>query len=368
MSDWDCSMLMKLNIGRIHIGYRVYVLLSTLLVMLVSYTDQAIAEAGKQNSNRIALVIGNANYPKRALRNSVNDAHAMAKALRDIGFEVIEKTDASQKEMNRAITAFGEKLKSDSVALFYYAGHGLQVRGHNYLIPIDAQISGEGSVKTESVDMDAVHEQITGNSSGLNIVILDACRNNPYEHRFRATGGSGLAQMDAPKGTLIAYATSPGKTADDGSGNNGIYTSELLKAINEPGMKVEDVFKTVRVHVAKATNDAQVPWESSSLTGDFYFREKPVALPEPPPKPVSTIDSATTELEVWKSAQQLDVVAGYEDYLEQYPTGRLAKMAKAAITKLNKAAVKPLPESPPETAAGQAIINEPTKTVVEPTK
>lgn len=361
-------MLIKLNIGRIHIGYRAYVLLSILLVMLVSYTDQAIAEAGNQNSNRIALVIGNANYPKMALRNSVNDAHAMAKALRDIGFEVIEKTDVSQKEMNRAITAFGEKLKSDSVALFYYAGHGLQVRGHNYLIPIDAQISGEGSVKTESVDMDAVLEQITGSSSGLNIVILDACRNNPFERRFRAAGGSGLGQMYAPKGTLIAYATSPGKTAVDGNDNNGLYTSELLKAVSMPGVKVEDVFKTVRVHVAKATNDAQVPWESSSLTGDFYFREKPVALSEPSPKPVPTIDPATTELEIWKSAQQLDVVAGYEDYLEQYPTGRLANMAKAAITKLNKATAKPLPEPQPKPTAGQVIINEPTKATVEPTK
>jgi uncharacterized caspase-like protein len=333
---------MGLKATKRHFGYRVRVLLSILLITLASFTDQSVADTRQSNSNRIALVIGNANYPEMPLRNPVNDAHAMAKALRDIGFEVIEKTDVSQKEMNRAITAFGEKLKSDSVALFYYAGHGMQVRGHNYLMPIDAQISVESSVKTESVDVDSVLEQITGSGSSLNIVILDACRNNPFERRFRGASGFGLAQMDAPKGTLIAYATSPGKTAIDGNDTNGLYTSELLKAFREPGMKVEDIFKTVRVHVAKATNDAQVPWESSSLTGDFYFREKSVALPEPPAKPANVatpvIDPATEELEVWKSARQLDEVVGYEDYLEQYPTGRHAKMAKASINKLKKKA------------------------------
>jgi len=232
---------------------------------------------------RVALVIGNNAYRESPLRNPANDARDMAAALRKLGFDVIEKRDASQKDMNRAIAQFGEKLNADTVALFYYAGHGMQVRGKNYLIPVDAQISGESTVRAEAVDMDAVLDQFA--ASPLNIVILDACRNNPFERRWRSIGG-GLAQMDAPKGVLMAFATAPGKVAADGDGRNGLYTAELLKALNEPGLKVEDVFKRVRARVSQRTADAQVPWESSSLTGDFYFRPgvavaNPTAQPAP---------------------------------------------------------------------------------------
>ena len=219
---------------------------------------------------RVALVIGNAAYPAAPLRNPANDANAIAARLRAMGFEVVLRTNVTQREFTRAVSQFGQALKPGSVALFYYAGHGMQVRGRNFLIPVDADIQSEASARSESVDLDLVLEQL--GPSRLSMVILDACRNNPFEGKFRTTRGSGLAQVDAPKGTLLAYATAPGKVASDGEGVNGLYTAELLKAMEIPGAKVEEVFKAVRVNVIKATAGEQIPWESSSLTGDYYFK------------------------------------------------------------------------------------------------
>lgn len=257
-------------------------------VVLLCCLAGAVMPVQAAAERRVALVIGNAAYKDAPLDNPVNDARDMADMLRRTGFEVIELINGTQKEMNRAIAKFGDRLRSDSVALFYYAGHGLQVRGKNYLVPIDAQISNETSIRVESVDVDGVLDQLA--SSELNVVILDACRNNPFERRFRAMGGGGLAQMDAPKGSLIAYATAPGKTAADGDGRNGLFTGELLKQMQRPGLTIEQVFKNVRREVARATRDNQIPWESSSLTGDFYFLpggRVPAAAPV-------TVTSATT--------------------------------------------------------------------------
>ena len=239
------------------------------LVVLAGLAFGALPSASAAE-RRVALVIGNAKYKEAPLTNPVNDARDMAAALQRTGFEVIMAIDATQKEMNRAIAIFGDRLTADSVALFYYTGHGMQVRGKNYLIPIDAEIKSESSVRVESVDVDGVLDQLS--TSDLNVVILDACRNNPFERRAnRSVGAAGLAQMEAPKGSLIAYATAPGRTAADGDGRNGVYTQALLKYVEEPGLTIEQVFKNVRREVAKATRDGQIPWESSSMTADFYF-------------------------------------------------------------------------------------------------
>jgi cytochrome c551/c552 len=224
---------------------------------------------GAVSEQRIALVIGNSKYKEKSLSNPANDARDMAVALRELGFDVIDKIDVTQKEMNRAIVQFGEKLNANTIALFYYAGHGMQVKGKNYLIPVDAEIASENSARAETVDVDTVLDQL--NRSPLSIVILDACRNNPFERRFRSTGG-GLAAMDAPKGTLIAYATAPGSIASDGTGRNGLYTQELLKAMRTNGLPVERMFKEVRRNVTRTSGDTQTPWEMSSLTGEFYFK------------------------------------------------------------------------------------------------
>jgi len=240
---------------------------AVLAIALCLAAGTALAET------KIALVIGNAAYAAAPLRNPVNDANAMASRLRAMGFEVALKTNVAQRDMTRAVSQFGQAIKPGSVALFYYAGHGMQVRGRNFLVPVDADIQSEASARSESVDLDLILEQL--GPARLSMVILDACRNNPFEGKFRTARGSGLAQVDAPKGTLLAYATAPGKVASDGDGANGLYTAELLKAMQIPGAKVEDVFKAVRVNVIKATAGEQIPWESSSLTGDYYFSPAP---------------------------------------------------------------------------------------------
>lgn len=311
-------------------------LLPPLLTAHAADNRNLSVQAGN-TEKRIALVIGNSNYKPNPLKNPVNDARDIAAALKKLGFEVIEKTDATQKEMNRAIAQFGEKLNANTVALFFYAGHGMQVRGKNYLIPIDAQIGSESAVRAEAVDMDAVLDQFS--ASPLSMVILDACRNNPFERKFRSAGG-GLAQMDAPKGTLIAYATAPGKTAADGDGRNGVYTSELLKALSTPELKVEEVFKRVRANVARSTGDAQIPWEASSLVGDFYFsqpRGENVSRPaQPSDLPVQVQDNQfAIELAFWESVEKSNKPADYEAYLKKFPSGQFAELAKTRASAMD---------------------------------
>jgi hypothetical protein len=194
----------------------------------------------------------------------------MAAMLRVLGFEVIEGENLSQREMEGDIRLFGSKIRDGGVGLFYYAGHGIQINGINYLVPVGATITTEEEVKYESVDVGRVLAQMDGARNSLNIVILDACRNNPFARSFRSAS-QGLASIDAPRGTLIAYATAPGSTAKDGEGKNGTYTEELLRNIRLPGLSIEQVFKKVRVAVVGRTNGIQTPWESSSLVGDFYF-------------------------------------------------------------------------------------------------
>ena len=303
--------------------------------------------AATNGEKRVALVIGNGKYLRYPLKNPANDARDMATALRRIGFDVIEKIDANQKEMNRAIALFGSRLASNSVALFYYAGHGIQVKGKNYLIPIDAQFESENTVRAETVDVDILLDQLS--SSPLNLVILDACRNNPFERRFRSVGG-GLAQMDAPKGTLIAYSTSPGKVASDGEGRNGLYTQELLKVIQSPGVPVEQAFKRVRANVALSTGDNQIPWEASSLTGDFYFlplrsRHSSVVSKETQDATEPQNRSWTLELAFWDSIKDSRNPNEYSAYLESYPNGRFQQLALARLKSLEKGASETVPSS-----------------------
>ena len=223
--------------------------------------------------SRIALVIGNSSYKSSPLQNPLNDANDMAVVLRKLGFSVQLKITADQRSMEDSIRTFGKELRSGSIGLFYYAGHGLQVYGRNYLIPIGADIETEADVKYEAVDAGRVLAQMEEAGNSLNVIILDACRNNPFARSFRS-GQKGLAKMDAPVGSILAYSTSPGSVAADGSGRNGLYTSYILKHMKEPGLKIEDMFKKVRLGVSKESGKKQTPWESSSLMGDFYFATK----------------------------------------------------------------------------------------------
>ena len=219
---------------------------------------------------RVALVIGNANYEHSPLRNPVNDARAMAVTLKSLGFEVTSACDQTQKQMKRAILDFGKALKRGGVGLFYYSGHAVQVGGNNYLMPINAMIESEVDVDIEGVRVDAVLARMESAGNRLNIVILDACRNNPFATQFKSLD-RGLSVMNAPSGTLVAYATAPGSVARDGEGENGIYTAQLIKHISQPGLTIEQVFKKVRTAVKESTGGEQIPWESTALEGDFYF-------------------------------------------------------------------------------------------------
>ena len=230
--------------------------------------------ASRGSENRTALVIGNSNYQFAKLPNAVNDADSLATELRRIGFDVIHKKDLNQQGMEEAIDAFGAKLKSrGGVGMVYYAGHGLQIGGENYLVPVRSDITKEKDIKYKSVHLGYLLDELEMAGNGMNIVVLDACRDNPYSTKYRSmkNGLAGIAI--APVGTYIAYATSPGGVASDGQGLNGLYTQELLKALRVPGLKIEDVFKIVRTNVRRASNNQQIPWENSSLEGNFYFRQ-----------------------------------------------------------------------------------------------
>lgn len=264
-----------------------------LIYILFTFLGLQVADGQSVVSgNRVALVMGNASYLSGPLKNTINDARAMASALESSGFEVILKENVlNQNEMKKAVREFGMRLKTGGTALFYYSGHGMQVKGFNYLIPTQAVMNIEQEIEYEALDMGFVLAYMESAKSDVNIVILDACRNNPFARSFRDTK-QGLSSMVAPTGTLIAYSTSPGSVASDGKQDNGLYTRALLTHMKQPGVKLEDVFKGVRADVLNQSHGEQTPWESSSLVGDFYFHQAsgvspaqasvvPVTMPEP---------------------------------------------------------------------------------------
>ena len=237
-------------------------------------TNAAIKEIGADK--RVALVIGNSAYDAQPLKNPVNDARAMAEALAECGFEVMMLENANKRRIEEAMRAFGAKLTPTSAGVFYFAGHGVQVGGVNYLIPLAAKIEKESDVEYEAVDAGRILNEFANAKAVMSIVILDACRDNPFSAATRSLT-RGLAVVKMPKdarGTLIAYATSPGDVARDGSGKNGLYTEELLRHMRTPGLRLEDVFKLTRVNVKTRSNGQQVPWENSSIDGDFFFMRK----------------------------------------------------------------------------------------------
>jgi len=222
---------------------------------------------------KLALLIGNAEYLNGPLDNPVNDARLIGATLKSLGFEVYIHENANQKTMKRAIRDFGKKLElagEDAVGLFYFSGHGLQSEGENYLSPIGAEVRNEADVEIEMVSANAILKQMDFARNGLNIVILDACRTNRFSRGFRSAQ-NGLADMAAPTGSILAYATAPDSVAYDGRGDNSPYAGALAEAMLMPNTPVEAVFKAVRISVINETDEKQVPWESSSLTGEFMF-------------------------------------------------------------------------------------------------
>lgn len=242
-------------------------------IIVLLFISILISNSNYSQEKRLALIIGNGQYQHGGiLLNPENDAEAIATELQNMDFEVIKHKNLGQNNMRRVIDNFGLRLKNYDIGLFFYAGHGVQAKGVNYLIPVDAEIWSENDAEYNCVAAGRVLAKMEDAGSMTNIVILDACRDNPFERSWtRSAKGRGLASMNAPVGSIIAYATAPGHTASDGIGENGLYTSALLNYIKNPNLRIEDVFKRVRVEVREASNGEQIPWESTSLEGDFYL-------------------------------------------------------------------------------------------------
>ena len=226
------------------------------------------------DQKRLALIIGNGMYENGGiLANPENDANDIGARLQALGFDVMLHNNLDQRGFKVAIDEFGEKLAGYDVGLFYYAGHGIQVKGNNYLIPVDANLKSENDVEYDCVNAGRLLAKMEDAGSTTNIIILDACRDNPFERSWRrSTHGMGLAFMTAPAGSLISYATSPGATASDGGGRNGLFTTALLEYIDEPNLSLLEMFQKVRTYVRENSDGDQVPWESTSLEGNFYFK------------------------------------------------------------------------------------------------
>ncbi len=300
-------------------------------VALVAWT--AIFVSGHAHAaKRVALVIGNSTYQHaQKLTNPENDAKLIASVLRKKGLEVLEHKNLGFKAMKRAARTYSAKLRKygkDTVGLIFFAGHGLQAEGQNFLVPIDAKIENEGDIDIETISAQSLMSGVRLAGNRLNIIVLDACRNNPYRGLFRSSS-RGFARMDAPVGSLLAFSTAPGTVAADGDGRNSPYSAALAQAISEPGLKIEDVFKRVRERVYTATGGKQVPWESSSVFGDFFFSDN-VAKGRLEPAKVPVSSAAST----WKTIQGTTSVAILEAFIKEFPTSIYVSFAEARINEL----------------------------------
>jgi len=296
--------------------------LAACLALLTAWVQAAEVPADA----RVALVMGNSTYPSSPLINPVNDARAVARALKELGFEVFLHENFRQQSFLGALREFGKRLKeTGGVGLFYYAGHGMQVKGSNYLIPVDAQMQSEDEVRYLAIDANQVLDKMEQAGNRLNIVILDACRDNPFARSFRSKQ-AGLAQMDAPSGMLIAFATAPGAVAYDGDGVNGVYTKHLLRNLTIPGLPVELMLKRVREGVSQETGQKQIPWESSSLMGDFTFKPGVPSAASDSVRP--PVDQTAIDLAFWDSIKNSDNPSDFRTYLERFPQGQFASLAK----------------------------------------
>lgn len=288
---------------------------------------------GARAQSRIALIVGNSQYTQISpLANPKNDAALMARTLRELGFEVVLSIDANRRDMGRSILEFGKKLRhagKDSIGLFYYAGHGIQARGANFLVPIGATIQDDADFDIEAINVSNILSQLRSAGNALNIVILDACRNNPYPSSDRS-GGRGLARLEAASGTFVAFAAGPGQVAEDGRGTNSTYTAALAIEMRQPGLTVEQVFKRVRVKVEDETGGNQTPWEESSLRGDFYFQSKPEQ-----PNQGDQVERAH-----WNTINESNDIVRFQNYINEYPEGMFSEVARLKIDMLEAEATK----------------------------
>ena len=259
----------------------------------------ALPDTPSSHGRRLALVIGNDAYPENRLHNAVNDARSMKSALEDTGFTVRISLNATQQQMETVVDEFVGEVNPGDIALFFYAGHGMQISDQNYLIPVDFQARTAVDAKYKAYPAQRVQENLEGAGAAMQIIILDACRNNPF--RSWRGGSDGLAAMHAGRGTYIAFATAPGLTAADSpEGKNGLFTGELVTVLREAGLTIDQVFNRVREQVERKSRGQQHPWSLSEVTGEFYFKvtiEGSVAIPSAPARDLT----GERELAFWNS-------------------------------------------------------------------
>lgn len=315
---------------------------------LITFCALMWAAWGSAASPRVALIIGNSNYASAHLKlnNPANDATAMQQALRSAGFETILKLNVNRRDFYRAVDEFSARIGRDphAVGLFYYAGHGVQADGTNYLIPVDAEIESDADLQPNAYDVSKVLAAMKQAQNDMNIVILDACRDNPLP-RTRGVD-RGLARMDAPTGTFIAYAAAPGQVAHDGaSGTNGVFTGELIKAITLPNVPLEQMFKKVIAGVRADTHGAQQPWSEASIQGEFYFHETGAAAPvagagasAPAAAAVHVPTAAELDESYWLEIKGSKDPADFASYARSFPKGMHRAEAELVAHRLSREA------------------------------
>lgn len=247
------------------------------LVLLCGMTGAAWSSAGGNQVEKFALVVGNGSYREKGadLPNAPRDAALIAQSLKTLGFKVTTASDLTRSDFYARIEQFAETIPQGATALFFYAGHGMQIAGSNYLTPVDMTPTSEQSAPLKAFPVQALFERLARTGAAVNIVILDACRNNPFRPqaavRYRSFSGLGLVRQQAPRGTLLAYSTAPGQAAADGKGENSIYSASLARRLLEPALELEQIFKLTANDVRRRTWDDQIPWYESSLSGAYYF-------------------------------------------------------------------------------------------------
>lgn len=324
------------------------VLLGLFLASMVASALPTSAAAEEGAEHRVALIIGNGSYRNAApLANPPHDAELIAETLSQMGFSLVgggPLIDADRPAMEQAIREFGRQLQGGAVGLFYYSGHGIQVGGANYLIPVTADVARDVDVKYELVDVGLVLDEMGHAGNRLNIVILDACRNNPFGKRGMRSVSSGLSQVVAPAGTVIGYATQPDNVAADGSGRNSPYTTALATALRKPGLDLFGMFNEVGLQVKQATSGQQQPWVAASpVEGQFYFSGPPEALAALPP--------ADPDAVYWDSIKSSPNTADFQDYLTRFPAGQFAGLARRKLL-AECDALAAAPDDPEKLGAG----------------
>jgi hypothetical protein len=348
-----------LSLGRITVGVIGILLGSSALAQ--DRPSRTLQRTGI--ARRVALCIGNDTYPGMPLKNAVNDARAMSRVLADIGFETRLKENTTKVGLEQAVDEFVASLGSGDVGLFYYAGHGIEIERENYLIPVDFNGRTRADAKYESYAARRVLDKMQESGAKFRMMVLDACRNNPYGGR---SGAGGLHKMDAATGEFIAFATSPSRTASDNPvGGNGLFTSHLIKALKQPGLRVQDLFDRVRSEVYAASNHTQVPYAENGVIGDFYPHPGPSAAP---PEPSAT---GPFELAFWDSIKASDDPRDFKDYLERVAngqfTGAFASLARHRLDRLDRPPTAPATtaatpgSAPPGPSAASSVPHSPRK-------